>query len=112
MPGIHYEYRVFSNFLGYFEKAKKCSGAFLAHNLIKSAFCGSLRIAAFSCLFPPQKGFRNTVSSFLFVFPDQVGIEILCGADFVVAQLLRHRDHIRAVRNQDGCYRVAECVGG
>ena len=73
-----------------------------------AAVCG---LPLFSCLFPPEQSRRNAVGGFFFVLLDQVGVEILCCGDFVVAQLLRYRDHIRTIRNQHGSNRMPERMG-
>ena len=53
----------------------------------------------------------NAFSSLCLVFFYDMGIEVFCGCDACMAQLLRYRDNVGAVCQEYGGHRVTEGVG-
>ena len=112
-PGIHYEYRGFSDFLTLFEMAQL---AVLGHfwvtwvkNLFSWVTPSGFR-AVFLCLFSEQH-IGDTLGSLGFVLLNDVGIEALGSVHGCVSQLLGHGNNIRSICQEDGGNGVAEGVG-
>ena len=72
----------------------------------------AVKIADFwslSCLLT-DKDIGNTIRSLRLIFFDDVGIETFRCGNACVAQLLRYRDYICTVCQEDRSHRVAECM--